>query len=1340
MKTPKMIIPAMIVMRSLNQQYSRQLLKLLMVWLALGSIALQAQQQQQGFCARVKIVILQELTLERIGFEATLEVTNNDGEDPITDFFADLTFENPSLSTNAVNDSSSLFFVRAPQMENISDVTGTGIIGPTKKAVVRWFIIPKIKAGGSSPDGVYYKVGAKLSAKFRGVDLPADMLTVYPDSIRVKPEPQLDITYFQPRDVQGDDPFTPEVESPTPFTLGVLVKNSGYGVARSLKINSQQPKIVENKRNLLLIAQLLGARVMDSPLNQASLLVDLGDILPAQTKKGAWDMITSLSGEFTEFKASYTHSSDLGGEETSVIKSLEAHFIAHEVLNDQPGRDKILDFLADTDRDENMIPDALYESEGQILPVNYLAQAVMETSPGAGGVFKVNLNSDRTGWGYMRLNDPGQNRLRIASIVRSDGKILNTNNFWTNTRYAKITNARSDYLNIMDLVDLGTYSYTITYAAPLVDTTPPVTTLHFVGDSAQSGGKYYISPDTQMYFLSEDQSPVSIYYSVTNGPFLPAYPFKLQTPGEYDIRFYAEDKSMNREATNTVSVVVGNTGPSPALFSVSSQPIIVAGDALSVRPGSALVTFRGRPSPTAIDAYIDVFQGVVAWPTVAGVPSSPTRSNSASLIISGSLVDYYSYRIDNQSWSADQPVGQPLTLTNLSAGSHSVSVLGRSQYGGYMAASNAVTVSWLVDPSAPVTVVTGTPATPALDLGANLLVGGSNVTSYRWTINNGYYRAATGPSTPLVLSNLSAGTQTVAVITRAPVVWQATNNPTIVQWVIDPLYGYDQAGLKLVKSVVFTNIGQSFKSYSWNGRDEKDVIVLPGYYTIRLTLKDQVGRVGFATRITQVGDFAGGLDMVADVNRGPQRPHARGRWAVWQDQSTGNWQVYAMDVADKNATPMRISNSQLSQENAKTDGRIIVWQSRQVNGNWDVWYYDLLSPAGPKALTSTSDMDETNPAVEWPWIVYESKPTLNASAPKQLRAQNLLTREVLSVSDSTQDELNPEIQGGRVVWQDFRDVGSGEIYFKNLETGESRRLTTNIYGQYHPVIYDQWVVWQDNRNGEVDLYGYDLLRNTEVRITQTTENETRPRLEGPWCVCEEDSLGITNINLRLIHLPSLMSMPLTRTTSVKSRPSLVSTKVVWQDTANGQDTIKSATVPAMQAVYPMQNVVAVTETMASNYKNAYALLLQWNKQAGVQELTRFAALSPSLTPETAGMVNGQISGVNFNLSAGSFLWVKFGTNQVIDLGLNTYSTVDLVPGLNVLTYTAFPGTYSAFKLIRQLGLDKVRAIRMLDSQTGRWRTAEVVDNRLVGQDFSIPMVSVVLLDMVTSVNQWRPEP
>ncbi|MGH7953590.1 MAG: hypothetical protein ACREFE_16970, partial [Limisphaerales bacterium] len=273
-------------------------------WLALLPLCATVfgQEQFQGVCAQVKIVIQQQLTLERIGFDAELQVGNNDGSDPITDFSAALTFENPLLSTNGtVNDSSSLFFVQAPTFESINSVSGDGVIAPTTSAIIHWFIIPKPSAGGITPDGIRYLIGCKLSGKLRGVDIPSDVLSAFPATIYVKPDAQLQITYFQPRDVQGDDPFTPEVESPVPFTLGVLVKNVGYGTAQSVNINSQQPKIVASNNGLLLIAQLLGARVKDQPVQPTSLNVNLGDIPPGQARKGAWDMITSLSGQFVQF-------------------------------------------------------------------------------------------------------------------------------------------------------------------------------------------------------------------------------------------------------------------------------------------------------------------------------------------------------------------------------------------------------------------------------------------------------------------------------------------------------------------------------------------------------------------------------------------------------------------------------------------------------------------------------------------------------------------------------------------------------------------------------------------------------------------------------------------------------------------------------------------------------------------------------------------------------------------------------------------------------------------------------------------------------------------------------
>lgn len=1327
-------------MHMLNNSFMKRFFCTILALLITGSGY--AQQQFQGLCSRVRIVIEQELTLERIGFEARLEVTNNDGQDPITDFFASLTFQTTANGTNAGGaDASSMFFVQAPTFESINGVDGNGVIGPTTKAVVRWFIIPKVAAGGMSPEGLRYNVGCTLSGKIRGSVIPTDVLFAIPSTITVKPDPQLDITYFQPRDVQGDDPFTPEVESPVPFTLGVLVKNSGYGPARKLKIDSKQPKIVENLQGLILVAQLLGARVNDQLVEPTSLIVNLGDIMPSTAKKGSWDMITSLSGEFVEFKASYTHASELGGEETSVIKSMNAYFIAHEVMNDQPGRDTQRDFLADVTDDPEHIPDTLYESQGNLLPVNYLTNAAVQGSAGPGGSFQVNLSADIAGWGYLRLTDPGQAKLKIQSVVRSDGKVLNTNNFWVNHRYTKIGNIRQNWLNLLDLVELKNYTYTVTYAPSAVDVIAPVTTMRFAGSLDETGGKFYITPETQIYFTSEDVNPVSIFYNLNGAEFNPAIPFRLDVPGEYRIGYYAKDSSNNQEAirTNTI-VVAGAAGLDFASISSPDVPVFASGDTLSIRPTDAPIIFQALNNPSKVNARVEIFQGAAASTSVSGTPSSPTSATTATLTVGGPNVGYYKYRLNGGAWSSEAAVASPIQLSGLASGAQALEVIGRSQHGTYPDLTNAVQVAWTVNPSAPATRVTGAPATPTRLDTAILNVAGTGVTAFRWNLNDSYYRAeAVAPgSVSVAYTGPAAQNIKMAVIGKINGTYQATANATTLNWRYDPLFGYSTFGMPLVRSYAVTNIGTAQQMFIWDGRNDQGATLPAGWYTVRVTLSDELGRTNFAMRLVQIGEPSGTASTIADVSRGARNPHARGAWAVWQDQSATKWDIYAQNLAT-NSSVLKLTTTPLNQENPYTDGRYVVWQGRQTNGNWDVFIKDLASSAPVTTVTGTLEVDEINPAIDWPWVVYQRRSAAIPGAPWQLVATNLSSGQRFVVWSSTQDQLDPDIQGSKLVWQDWRDVGPGEIYFKDLESGEQRRITTNTFGQYNPAVYGNWIVWQDNRNNQVDLYGYDLSRNLEVRLTSTPENETRPYLDGPWAVCQEDSLSSLSANLRLLHLPTGRAIPVTRTSTMKDRPAIAGGKAVWLETAGGLSSVAAVAIPSLQEVFPNRNAVVVTEAMATYQQNAYKLLKLWNSQAGVQSITRYTALAPQVVTETVTWNGSAAQGPNFNLTAGSFLWIKFADNQVLDLGVNNTAALNFSTGANAFSYAAFPSGYSSFKFLNQLGTAKVRAVRMLDAETGRWVVALVQNGAPFGADFAIPRVAVLMVDMATPVTNFIPQ-
>ena len=1307
--------------------------------LVLAALPLRAQQQFQGVCANVKVEILQELAIERIGFEATLEITNNVGDDPITDFSAQLTFGDPDDVVNGVpRDVADRFFVQRPRLSSITAIDGTGVIGPTQTAIIKWFIIPKPDTGGTDPRGKLYEVGVRMAGKSRGDILPANVLFAIPDQITVRPEPQLDITYFQPRDVQGDDPFTLEVETPIPFTLGVLVSNSGYGVAKSLRINSQQPKIVENRAGLLLIARLLGARVQDAPLVESSLEVNLGDIDPGRTKKGAWDMITSLSGEFIEFKASYTHRDDLGGTDTSLIKSLEAHFIAREVLNNDPGRDAILDFLADTDRDELMLPDTLYESEGPVLPVNHWPDAAV-TTPLSGTTFGITVNAATGGWGYVRLDDPGQAKLAFASVVRSDGKVIHPRNVWTNIRYRPTDNAKLTYFNLLDKVaSPGAFTYTVNYATPPVDTEAPVTRLRFAGQVSEVAGQFHVTRDTQLYFTSEDASPVSIVYRLDDAPaFIPAVPFRLTTPGVHLVRYRATDSAGNAEVEKTATVVLESSGPAFGEIDVLSGALSLTGDTLSFRSSSIALGIPVAASTVAIDAQVDVFKGIRVWPTLAGVPVSPTPATTTTLVVGGENVAHYKYRLGSGAWSAERTVATPLTLTGL-AGAVTIDVLARAEQGGYPAETDALRTEWTVDAAAPAFTLSGMPPTPARAAPGPITVQASGgVELFRWRADDSYWRAETAPGAVIEFPLVPAGTHAISLIARRGGVWQEETAASVRSWLYDPAYGSDMTSLPLVYSHTFTGVQGTTVSFAWDGRDQGGVLQTPGWYTVCIRLTDALGNAAFVNQLVRIEDLAATTTPVAEAGTGPERPDARGGWLVWQERGSGTPNIRAQQVGVSGSTPVSITDLALAQENPRTDGRYAVWQSRGENGTWDVSLVDLTDPGVIFPLTSSTTRNEINPVVDWPWVVWQARDAASPSAPWQLEATNLETAQVFTVDATTTDQLDPAIDAGRVVWQDFRDVGFGEIYFRDLETGEQRRLTNNTFGQYAPDIDGHWVVWQDNRHTQVEIYGLDLRRGVETRLTDTPANEARPRLANNWVLFTEDSAGPLAENFVILDLGTGRSVPLTRSTSTKSRGSIAAGRIFWQRGASGSSVVESAVVPALQPVFTNNNGIAVSPALVASHAGAFSLLNAWHADAGVTTISRFLSLSP-LVVENATIEGGAPSGTNFPLVAGQFLWVQFGANHLVDLGAASSAPIDLPAGIVAFGHTGMPLDFTGHALVRSFGLANVRGIRVLDAQSGQWRLLAVEGGVIRGADFRVPTVAVIIADLINPIAGWKP--
>src|SRR5665647_1510057 len=238
-------------------------------------------------------------------------------------------------------------------------------------------------------------------------------------------------------------------------------------------------------------------------------------------------------------------------------------------------------------------------------------------------------------------------------------------------------------------------------------------------------------------------------------------------------------------------------------------------------------------------------------------------------------------------------------------------------------------------------------------------------------------------------------------------------------------------------------------------------------------------------------------------------PDISGNKIVWQDSRLGNEKsdIYMYDIFTKKET--QITNNGSNHYSPVIYRNKVAWMEWYVNPVDLVdggFYMQDISTKKQRLIMTFSDLVD-NSAIYGDKIVFE---IYNVASPG-VYIYSLSTSKLETISESA---FYPAIYGNKIVSVGYQDGipgdGSDNIYIYDLSAKKQTQLTTNSSDSENPVVYGNSIVWQDNRNGNWDIYAYDLITHQQIHTTNKSD-QVEPSIDNNKVVWQDNRNGKSDI-------------------------------------------------------------------------------------------------------------------------------------------------------------------------------------------------------------------------------------
>ncbi len=210
-------------------------------------------------------------------------------------------------------------------------------------------------------------------------------------------------------------------------------------------------------------------------------------------------------------------------------------------------------------------------------------------------------------------------------------------------------------------------------------------------------------------------------------------------------------------------------------------------------------------------------------------------------------------------------------------------------------------------------------------------------------------------------------------------------------------------------------------------------------------------------------------------------PQVSGENVTWWGQtgaSANDREIFFWD----GTTITQLTDDSIRDELPQISGSTVVWESG-AGLDKEIYKWDGTSPQNVSSSVAAAD---SSPQIDGNNIVYKSGSSPNIAI---WRNDGVTNAPVSSVG---LNKSNPQLDGDRVVWEQFEVGSDTEIYYFN--GSQALPLTDNDFNDFQPQISGDKIVWRGGTFPNIEIYVYDGF--TIQQITDNSFTDLNPQIDG----------------------------------------------------------------------------------------------------------------------------------------------------------------------------------------------------------------------------------------------------